>query len=44
MGMGSSLAHRIQTLKPNHGIDVVVPVPDTGRIFALEVNISFVKT
>lgn len=34
--MGSALARRIKTLHPNHDIDVVVPVPDTGRIFALE--------
>jgi len=34
--MGAALARRIKSLHPEHGIDVVVPVPDTGRVFALE--------
>jgi amidophosphoribosyltransferase len=34
--MGAALARRIKNLHPQHGIDVVVPVPDTGRVFALE--------
>jgi len=35
--MGEALANRIMTLRPDHGIDAVVPVPDSGRISALEV-------
>ena len=35
--MGSVLAERIKQLRPDHGIDAVIPVPDSGRIAALEV-------
>ncbi|MFK7892922.1 MAG: amidophosphoribosyltransferase [Granulosicoccus sp.] len=37
MRMGEKLAERILTLKPNHDIDVVIPIPDTSRTSALEV-------
>ena len=33
--MGESLAKKIQRLRPNHDIDVVIPVPDTSRTAAL---------
>lgn len=36
INMGIALAKQLIRKQPNHGIDVVVPVPDTGRIFALE--------
>lgn len=34
--MGEKLAHKIQRERPNHGIDVVIPIPDSGRTCALE--------
>jgi amidophosphoribosyltransferase len=34
--MGSALARRIMVMKPNHKIDAVIPVPDSGCIAALE--------
>ena len=34
--MGSSLARKIATQFPDHGIDAVIPVPDSGRIAALD--------
>ena len=34
--MGASLARRIMQLNANHGIDAVIPVPDSGCIAALE--------
>jgi amidophosphoribosyltransferase len=34
--MGRILGERILKENPDHGIDVVVPVPDSGRIAALE--------
>jgi len=34
--MGISLAKRIQQLRPDHGIQVVVPIPETSRPSALE--------
>ena len=34
--MGRLLGERILAERPSHGIDVVVPVPDSGRIAALE--------
>ena len=34
--MGASLARRIKEKNPNHGIDAVIPVPDSGCIAALE--------
>ena len=33
--MGEALASRIESLFPDHGIDAVIPVPDSGRIAAL---------
>ncbi len=30
--MGEKLAEKIQRLKPDHDIDVVIPVPDTSRV------------
>ncbi|MBI87875.1 MAG: amidophosphoribosyltransferase [Euryarchaeota archaeon] len=33
--MGEFLARRIKKLVPEHGIDAVIPVPDSGRIAAL---------
>lgn len=35
VGMGKALANKIKKVKPNHDIDVVVPVPDTSRSSAL---------
>ncbi len=35
--MGNSLAKKILRLKPEHGIDVVIPVPDTSRTAAIQV-------
>eukprot|EP00040_Diaphanoeca_grandis_P022972 m.124300 g.124300 ORF g.124300 m.124300 type:complete len:501 (+) comp29054_c0_seq2:191-1693(+) len=34
--MGTALGKRILEQLPNHGIDVVIPVPDSGRTAALE--------
>lgn len=34
--MGQHLADRILEARPNHGIDVVIPIPDTSRTSALE--------
>ena len=33
--MGEALASRIESLVPDHRIDAVIPVPDSGRIAAL---------
>ena len=33
--MGEALARKIQRLRPDHDIDVVIPVPDTSRTSAL---------
>ena len=33
--MGESLAHKIQRIHPRHGIDVVIPIPDSSRFAAL---------
>ena len=33
--MGEYLARKIMRLRPNHDIDVVIPIPDTGRTSAL---------
>jgi len=33
--MGETLAEKILKLRPNHDIDVVIPIPDTGRTAAL---------
>ncbi len=35
--MGEKLAKRILELRPDHDIDVVIPIPDTSRTSALEV-------
>ncbi|MFK8080920.1 MAG: amidophosphoribosyltransferase [Granulosicoccus sp.] len=35
--MGEKLAKRILQLRPDHDIDVVIPIPDTSRTSALEV-------
>ncbi|WP_375738089.1 amidophosphoribosyltransferase [Pseudomonas boanensis] len=34
--MGEKLAEKIQRERPNHDIDVVIPIPDTSRTAALE--------
>ncbi len=36
MQMGQKLAEKIQRVRPEHGIDVVIPIPDTSRTSALE--------
>ncbi|MFZ5698396.1 MAG: amidophosphoribosyltransferase [Pseudomonadota bacterium] len=36
MRMGEYLAEKIKREWPNHGIDVVIPIPDTSRTAALE--------
>ncbi len=33
--MGEALAHKILRSRPDHDIDVVIPIPDTGRTAAL---------
>lgn len=35
--MGEQLAAKIISLRPDHGIDVVIPVPDTSRTAAVQV-------
>lgn len=44
-GLGKALAKKIAEMRPEHDIDVVIPVPDTSRIPALalatELNIHF---
>ena len=37
MRMGDRLAEKIRRERPNHGIDVVIPIPDTSRTAALQV-------
>src|SRR5690606_40546053 len=34
--MGEKLAEKIQRERPDHDIDVVIPIPDTSRTSALE--------
>jgi len=34
--MGEALAKKIERENPNHGIDVVIPIPDTSRTSALQ--------
>ena len=34
--MGQRLAEKVNRLRPNHDIDVVIPIPDTSRTSALE--------
>jgi amidophosphoribosyltransferase len=36
MRMGTRLGKKIQRIWPDHDIDVIVPIPDTGRTVALE--------
>ncbi|SFX44178.1 amidophosphoribosyltransferase [Marinospirillum alkaliphilum] len=36
MRMGEKLAEKITRVRPNHDIDVVIPIPDTSRTSALE--------
>ncbi len=36
MRMGQKLAEKIKRERPDHGIDVVIPIPDTSRTSALE--------
>jgi amidophosphoribosyltransferase len=35
--MGEHLAEKILRLRPDHGIDVVIPIPDTSRTAAMQV-------
>ncbi len=37
MRMGQKLGEKIQRLRPDHDIDVVIPIPDTSRDAALEI-------
>ena len=37
MRMGVTLGEKIQRLRPEHDIDVVIPIPDTSRDAALEI-------
>jgi amidophosphoribosyltransferase len=37
MRMGELLAEKIRRVRPDHGIDVVIPIPDTSRTSALQV-------
>ncbi len=43
--MGEVLAHKILKLRPDHDIDVVIPIPDTsrvaGQVLAYELNVKF---
>ncbi len=44
MRMGQTLGEKIQRLRPDHDIDVVIPIPDTSRDSALEIaNVLGVK-
>jgi len=44
MRMGVALGEKILRLRPNHDIDVVIPIPDTSRDSALEIaNVLGVK-
>jgi amidophosphoribosyltransferase len=36
--MGETLAEKILRTKPDHDIDVVIPIPDTGRTAALSIS------
>ncbi len=40
MRMGHKLAEKVQTVWPDHDIDVVIPIPDTSRTSALEMAIT----
>jgi amidophosphoribosyltransferase len=39
MRMGITLGEKIQRLRPDHDIDVVIPIPDTSRTSAMELAI-----
>ena len=41
LAMGARLANRITDEYPDHAIDCVIPVPDSGRIAALELARSW---
>ncbi|MBB5015812.1 amidophosphoribosyltransferase [Rehaibacterium terrae] len=44
MRMGIKLGEKIQRLRPDHDIDVVIPIPDTSRTSAMELaNVLGVK-
>jgi amidophosphoribosyltransferase len=44
MRMGITLGEKIQRLRPQHDIDVVIPIPDTSRTSAMELaNVLGVK-
>lgn len=44
MRMGQKLGEKIQRLRPDHDIEVVIPIPDTSRDAALEIaNVLGVK-
>ena len=44
MRMGVKLGEKIQRLRPDHDIDVVIPIPDTSRDSAMEIaNVLGVK-
>lgn len=36
LAMGEKLAQKIERIYPDHGIDVVIPIPDTSRTCALQ--------
>ena len=40
MRMGERLADRIRRLRPDHDIDVVIPIPDTSRSSALQLALA----
>ncbi len=40
MRMGEKLAEKIARLRPDHDIDVVIPIPDTSRTSALQLALS----
>lgn len=40
MRMGERLADKIARLKPDHDIDVVIPIPDTSRTSALQLALA----
>ncbi|CAE7422397.1 purF [Symbiodinium microadriaticum] len=40
LNMGEKLAHKLLELCPDHDIDVVMPIPDTSRVSALQCAVS----
>ncbi len=40
MRMGEKLADKIRRLRPDHDIDVVIPIPDTSRTSALQLALA----